>query len=503
MKNLILSLIAVITISLTSFGQAPEGFKYQAVIRDASSLILANQPIGIQLMIRQGSAGGPAVYTETFSPTTNGYGLVNLEIGTGTTVDDFLIIDWALGPYFIETSVDVSGGVAYQVMGTNQLMSVPYALYANTAENVTNDAVDDADADPNNELQAVSFSGDTLYLSNGGQVYLGAYGIDLVDDADNDPANEHNTSAQINGNDLEVTDAGGTVAADISSLATEAEVVAAIAFSDAADLDKDATNELNSSAQINGNNLEVTDAGGTVSADISSLATESEVTAVLAFSDAADLDKDATNEIQTISRTGTTVTLSDAGGTFTDSVGVYTAGDGIDITSNVITATSPCGLAIGDTYEGGIIFYLDPSGCHGLISDDTDIGTNSPWFVSAYLDTRAYGSGLFAGEYNTNRINWEQSGIVTAAAICITYVHDGHDDWYLPSIHELRLMNQNIGQGNALGLGNIGGFADDIYWSSTEFDASSAWVHNFLTGVPDFFGGLKNLTHYVRAVRAF
>jgi hypothetical protein len=135
MKRILLSLVAIATISLSSFGQAPEGFKYQAVVRDAGNLILNNQAVGMQLTIQQGSIGGTAVYTETFIPTSNAYGLVNIEIGSGNTTDDFSTIDWSAGPYFIETAVDITGGVAYLVMGTSQLMSVPYALYAKTSGN--------------------------------------------------------------------------------------------------------------------------------------------------------------------------------------------------------------------------------------------------------------------------------------------------------------------------------------------------------------------------------
>jgi hypothetical protein len=156
MKKLILSLVAIATITLSSFGQAPEGFKYQAVVRDAGNLILNNQVVGMRMTIQQGAIGGATVYQETFAPTTNGYGLVNLEIGSGTIVSGtFATIDWSAGPFFIETAVDVSGGTSYAVMGTSQLMSVPYALHAKTAENVTNDAVDDADADATNELQNI------------------------------------------------------------------------------------------------------------------------------------------------------------------------------------------------------------------------------------------------------------------------------------------------------------------------------------------------------------
>ena len=136
MKKLILSLVAIATISLSSFGQAPEGFKYQAVLRDAGNNILNNQAVGMRMTIQQGSIGGATLYQETFAPTTNAYGLVNLEIGSGTVVSgDFTTIDWANGPYFIETAADVTGGTSYTVMGTSQLMSVPYALYAKTSGN--------------------------------------------------------------------------------------------------------------------------------------------------------------------------------------------------------------------------------------------------------------------------------------------------------------------------------------------------------------------------------
>ena len=133
MKKLILSIVAIATITLSSYGQAPEGFKYQAVVRDAGNTILNNQAVGMRMTIQQGSIGGTAVYQETFAPTTNAYGLVNLEIGTGTSTDDFSSIDWSNGPYFMETAIDINGGASYVTMGTSQLMSVPYALYAKTS----------------------------------------------------------------------------------------------------------------------------------------------------------------------------------------------------------------------------------------------------------------------------------------------------------------------------------------------------------------------------------
>ena len=174
MKKLLLFIIMMSTITISVYGQAPQKIKYQAVVRDGANTVLNNQAVGMRLTVQQGSIGGTAVYTETFTTTTNAFGLVNLDIGTGTTTDDFTTIDWSAGPYFVEIAVDITGGVSYSVLGTSELLSVPYALYSETAENVINDLVDDADADATNELQTLSVSstGDTLYLQNGGFVII-------------------------------------------------------------------------------------------------------------------------------------------------------------------------------------------------------------------------------------------------------------------------------------------------------------------------------------------
>ena len=113
-----------------TIAQSPEKINYQAVIRDASNDLVTGQPIGMQISILQGSANGEAVYVETQTPTTNAYGLVSFEIGTGITSDDFSVIDWANGPYFIKTETDPTGGSDYIITGTSQLLSVPYAKYA-------------------------------------------------------------------------------------------------------------------------------------------------------------------------------------------------------------------------------------------------------------------------------------------------------------------------------------------------------------------------------------
>src|SRR5690606_5012921 len=93
---------------------------------------------------------GPEVYIERQFPTTNTNGLASIEIGNGTVVNgDFIAIDWANGPYFIKTEIDLNGGSSYTITGTSQLLSVPYALYAMNTGNAwgfngnsgTNDSV--------------------------------------------------------------------------------------------------------------------------------------------------------------------------------------------------------------------------------------------------------------------------------------------------------------------------------------------------------------------------
>lgn len=133
-----LLLISIVFISLNVFAQAPQKMSYQTVVRDGGDVILGNQLIGMQISILQGTPAGTAVYVETQTPTTNVNGLASIEIGGGSLVSgDFSTIDWASGSYFIKTEIDPTGGTAYTITGTSQLLSVPYALHAKTAENVT------------------------------------------------------------------------------------------------------------------------------------------------------------------------------------------------------------------------------------------------------------------------------------------------------------------------------------------------------------------------------
>jgi hypothetical protein len=127
----IYTMIAVLCFTASVFAQAPQKMSYQAVIRNSSDALVTAAPVGMRISILQGSSTGTPVYVETQTTSTNANGLVSLAIGTGTPVTGTLAgIDWAAGPYFIKTETDPTGGTAYTISGTNELMSVPYALYA-------------------------------------------------------------------------------------------------------------------------------------------------------------------------------------------------------------------------------------------------------------------------------------------------------------------------------------------------------------------------------------
>ena len=132
LSTLVLSLVATVML----LAQAPQTFSYQTVVRDNNWQVIQNQSIGVQVSIIEDVANGSVVYAEEHTATTNDIGLINLAVGGGTVAQGlFSNIDWGNHSYFMKISVDVSGGSNYVAMGTTQLRSVPYALFAETSNN--------------------------------------------------------------------------------------------------------------------------------------------------------------------------------------------------------------------------------------------------------------------------------------------------------------------------------------------------------------------------------
>lgn len=140
----IISLVTSILTTLLFFGQTPEKMSFQAVIKDVNNNLVLSQQIGMRISILQNSPSGSAVYVESHNTFTNSSGLVSVEIGSGTVISgNFTTIDWANDTYYIQTETDPTGGSNYNITGISQLMSVPYALHAKTAESIIGGTSDD------------------------------------------------------------------------------------------------------------------------------------------------------------------------------------------------------------------------------------------------------------------------------------------------------------------------------------------------------------------------
>ena len=170
------------------------------------------------------------------------------------------------------------------------------------------------------------------------------------------------------------------------------------------------------------------------------------------------------------------------------------------------TWASP-GLSIGDTHAGGIIFYLDGSGQHGLVAKATDEAGTYIWTVDT-AKVGAFADGPHGGAFNQRMIFERYPGLMApAAAACAAInINNVYYDWYLPSRYELYLMYYSIGAGASAPNTNIGGFASDEYWSSTEFQESGekCCAHEMHFGNGSQGDNNKDDTNnLVRAIRAF
>jgi len=589
MKKL-LSILSIMTLSVMLFAQAPQSFSYQTVIRDASWTVLDNQSVGIKISIREDVANGNIVYEETHSATTSTIGLVNLSVGGGVVVNGvFNTIDWGNHAYFIEVAVDVTGGSNYQVMGTTQLRSVPYALYAKTSGTPgatgpqgppgvdgidgTNgtDGVDGNDGAPGSQgIQGLpgaigatgppgadGIDGAVGATGNDGAVGAtgpagndgvdgtdgvdGAPGVDGtngtngIDGVDGSPGPQGpqgvtgNTGQQgpqgVTGNTGQQGPQGHTGPAFINCPSVwvngeyDINKLAAGPNGGGEYILYDGATEVSSvSTWLSGSNqeveLSVTETMGSLS-----VTSQAQVDALFPIGTTIFIEtaingypynyiKFTTTTAIALSNnppaflsdvmTASSITDLAGIGDISGTINIYAcrpgtqgpagpAGDSatssrIDSLESVISAQDSLlsiliaepTYSIGDAAQGGIVFYVSPDGKNGLVAATVDQSTSSNWYD--------------AQDYISNPSN---------------HTIEGHKfrDWRLPTKYELNQMYLNIGQGNALGLGNIGVFASNYYWSSAENDYANAWVQDFTSGYQGI--GDKDYDDSVRAVRAF
>ena len=152
-------------------------------------------------------------------------------------------------------------------------------------------------------------------------------------------------------------------------------------------------------------------------------------------------------------------------------------------------------LEIGAAFQGGIVFYIDETGEHGLVVALEDLGQ----FEWGCYGTGISAAAIGAGYQNTLDIVAGCSDTPIAASEALAYESGGYSDWYLPSKDELLEMYNTIGNGSS--EGNIGGFSNSLYWSSSEYGNNSAWFVGFDSGYTAYFS--KDNAGRVRVVRAF
>lgn len=264
--NFVLCLVFFFNLNHFVMAQSPQGINYQGVARSTDGQPLTSKEISIRISILNGSANGDSEYSEIHEVRTNSFGLFTLVIGQGESGSSvFNFINWTSGKKWLQVELDENGGRNFKLMGSQQLMSVPYALYAERA---------------GNGYQA----GNGIAINNNMITNLG--------DGDHDSSNELIQEVTLGSdNVLRITDAGGIKAADLSHLAGAAQNLGNVLAQG---------NSAGNSTIINlGAPVNASDAATKLYVD--NLAT-------------LDEDKSATNEIQTLSKTGSNILLSIGGG---------------------------------------------------------------------------------------------------------------------------------------------------------------------------------------------
>jgi hypothetical protein len=571
------------------FGQSPQGVNYQAVAYDSDGFELSNKEVGVRISIIEGSAFGIPQLVEEHDVLTTEQGLFSLIIGQGALlggeVASLLDIPWGSNTYFLKIELDTENNGSYMDFGTQQFMSVPYALYAESSGAVGPEGPEGPPGEPADSVDydflANMISIDSTFLASvtGG---LGGCNFQFPEGFDGEPVtaaisvsnpyivpegkrlyvivwkhsqpqiNNLSGPSEIYGANTLVLNSGEAlhtydantfsymsgllvnetqnlvgVSADISAsnpyVVPEGKRLYVLSWGGGSPkidnlfiFDIAGGKPLivnsgqlvypesdNSISRMNGYLADENyfagcgGGGGSSSASNATIDSLSQVVSNLDSSltaltsqinfgctDPSSCNYDSTANLNDGSCTGI---LGCTDSTATNYNSLATCDDG-----------SCTALAIGDTYHGGIVFYLDGIG-GGLTAAIGDQSTSTSWGCYGTIITGADGTAIGTGNQNTIDIEAECTSSGNAADLCANLILSGYNDWFLPSRDELELMYLNL---HSQGLGS---FSNDYYWSSSEWGPNDSWYVYFLDGTVSYLHPPihKGDAASVRAVRAF
>lgn len=557
MKKILLAVL-IVTGSLVIAGQAPESFNYQVIPRNNSNGIYPEQTMTVKISILAGNVSGDAVFIESFSKKTTELGLINLQIGTGILLSgDFSSIQWGSNSYFLKVEIDPAGGSNFTEMGITQLISVPYAMYSKSAGTVTetdplwSSVTDDyytkinmqtagqsqlnwanitnkPQGNQTGEIQYWDGSnwlllppgqpGQFLQLSTSGLPSWGGASYPTV--ITTLASSITNTTAT----------SGGNVISDGEGVITERGVcwntLSSPTIADNKSSNGGGTGEFTCS---------MTGLYGNTTYHVRAYATNSAGTSYgneIIFMTLPPLLPQIATKLNSFTSSGATSggTISNDGGAYISAKGVcWSTSPNPSITDNLTDdgsgnneftssltgltkgtiyyirayATNSAGtgygdelifraISIGDDYAGGKVAYILPGNIHGYIVAPTDQSTGAQW--GCYGTSISTSTDSNMGEINTSEITSHCTTAGIAAKLCQDLIISEFSDWYLPSLDQLYSI-----YGNRTA---IGGFANNVYWTSSQYDANNAWYLLMGDGYSMYFSA-KNLSYYVRAVRNF